>query len=133
MLLDEAAKLVLGGVGDVVAERLGEELVGGGQVLLAVPEQHAGPVVEGGTGRFGHQGGLAQAGLTRDEEDLPPFAGGHPLGASANVSSAPGRPRPRAGRAASRRRQRDGIRRPVAVEGSQSTSTVAPGRAGPSA
>ena len=72
--LDMGEELVLGGVGDVVAEGFGEELVGGGEVLLAVPEQHAGPVVEGGPGRLGHQGGLAQTGLARDEQDLAPFA-----------------------------------------------------------
>ena len=69
-----ARSCVFGGVGDVVAEGLGEELVGGGEVLLAVAEQHAGPVVERGPGRLGHQGGLAQTGLTRDEEDLAAVA-----------------------------------------------------------
>ena len=73
-------ELVLGGVGDVVPERFGEELVGGGEVLLAVAEQHTRPGVESGPGRFGHQGGLAQAGLARDEHHLAPLARGHPLG-----------------------------------------------------
>ena len=64
---DVGQQLVFGGMGDVVAERLGEELVGGGEVLFAVAEQHAGPVVESRPGRLGHQGGLAQTGLARDE------------------------------------------------------------------
>ena len=33
-------ELVLGGVGDVVAERFGEELIRGGEIFLAMPEQH---------------------------------------------------------------------------------------------
>ena len=75
-----AQELVLGGVGDVVAEGLGEELVGGGEVLLAVAEQHTGPGVEGGPGRLGHERGLAQTGLARDEEHLAPLARGDALG-----------------------------------------------------
>ena len=63
-------ELTLGGVGDVVAEGLGEQLVGGGQILLAVAEQHAGPGVEGRPCRLGHHGRLAQTCLARDEEDL---------------------------------------------------------------
>ena len=31
------------------------------------------------SGRLGHERGLAQTGLARDEEDLTPFATGHPL------------------------------------------------------
>ena len=54
--LDVGQELILGGVGDVVAERFGEQLVGSGEVLFAMAEQHAGPVVEGGSGRLGHQG-----------------------------------------------------------------------------
>ena len=94
-----AQELVLGSVGDVVAERLGEELVGGGEVLLAVPEQHAGPGVEGGPGRLGHERGLAQTGLARDEQDLAAFARGDPLGGVGrwSASRSPGRPRPRPG------------------------------------
>ena len=61
---------LFGGVGDVVPEGLGEQPVGGGQVLVAVTEQHAGPVVEGRPGRLGHQGRLTLAGLAGDEEDL---------------------------------------------------------------
>jgi hypothetical protein len=73
-------ELVLGSVGDVVAERFGEELVWGGEVLLAVAEQHASSGVEGSSGRLGHEGGLAQSGLARDEQHLAPFARGHALG-----------------------------------------------------
>ena len=71
MGVDQATKPVLGGMDEIVAERLREELVGRGQVLLAVPEQHAGPVVEGEAGGLGDQGGLALAGLARDEHHLP--------------------------------------------------------------
>ena len=49
---------------------LGEQLVGSGQILLAVAEQHAGPAVEGRPRRLGHHCRLAQARLARDEEDL---------------------------------------------------------------
>ena len=79
MGLDVGQELLLGSVGDVVPEGLGEELVRGGEVLLAVPEQHTGPCVEGGSGRLGHERGLAQTGFARDEEHLAPFAPGHPL------------------------------------------------------
>ena len=73
-------ELILGRVGDVVAEGFGEELIGGGEVLLAVAEQHAGPVVEGGPSRLGHQRGLARSGLARDEQDLASFATSDTLG-----------------------------------------------------
>ena len=59
-------ELVLRSVGDVVAERLREELVRRGEILLAMPEQHTGPAVERGPRRLGDQRGLAQTGLTRD-------------------------------------------------------------------
>ena len=39
-----------GGEGDVVAQRFGEQLVGGGEVFFAVAEQHAGPIGERGRG-----------------------------------------------------------------------------------
>ena len=69
-----ATSCVLGRVGDVVAERLGEELVRRGEVLLAVPEQHARPAVERGAGRLGDERGLAQPGLARDEHHLAALA-----------------------------------------------------------
>ena len=72
-------ELLLGGVGDVVAERFGEELIRRGEVLFAMPEQHARPAVERGPGRLGDQRGLAQTGLTRDEEHLAAFAPGDTL------------------------------------------------------
>lgn len=59
--------LVFGCVGDVVAECLGEELVGGGEVLLAVAEEDKGTVVERSSGRLGNQCRLPLAGLARDE------------------------------------------------------------------
>ena len=62
-----------------MAERLGEQLIGGGEVFFAVAEQHAGPIFERSAGRLGHQGGLAQTGLARDQEDLAAPAGRHPL------------------------------------------------------
>ena len=77
-------ELVLGGVAHVVAERLGEELIGGGKVLFTVPEQHTGTAVECGPGGFRDKRRLAQAGLTRDEEHLPPLAPGDSLGRVCN-------------------------------------------------
>ena len=74
-----ATSCVLGGVGDVVAERLGEQLIRGGEILLAMPEQHARPAVERGPGRLGDQRGLAQTGLTRDQQHLAALAAGDPL------------------------------------------------------
>ena len=68
--LDVGGELFLGGVGDVVAECLGEQLVGGGEILLTVSEQHAGPGVEGRPCRLGHHGRLAQTRLARDQVDL---------------------------------------------------------------
>ena len=63
-------ELLLTGVGHVVGERLAEELIRGGQVLLAVPEQHARTLIERGLRRSGQQRGLAHAGLSRDQQDL---------------------------------------------------------------
>ena len=77
--VDVGDELVFGGVGDVMAERFGEELVRRGEILLAMPEQHARPGVEASAGRLGHQRGLAQTGLTRDEEHLASFAAGDAL------------------------------------------------------
>ena len=79
MGLDVGEELLLGGVGDVVAQGLGEELVGGGQVLLAVAEEDTGPVVVGVLGRLGDQGGLAQPGLPRDEHHLASRTSGDAL------------------------------------------------------
>ena len=73
-------ELILGGVGDVVPQSLSEELVGGGEVFFAVAEEHTGPVFEGGPGRLGHQRGLADTGLTRDQQDLAALACGDALG-----------------------------------------------------
>lgn len=72
-------QLVLGGVGDVVPEDLGKELVRSGQVLLAVAEEDAGPLVERRLGHVGHQGGLAYTGFTGDEQHFAPLAFGDPL------------------------------------------------------
>ena len=66
-------------MGDIVAERLGDQLVGGGEVLLAVPEQHEGPLVEGGAGGLRHQGGLAQARFAGDQEDFAPARRSRPV------------------------------------------------------
>ena len=63
----------------IVAERFGEELIRGGEVFFAVPEQHARIAVERGPGRFGDERGLAETGLTRDEEHLAAFAPGDTL------------------------------------------------------
>ena len=52
--LDMGQELVFGCVSDIVAECLGEELVGRGEVLLAVSKQHEGTVVEGQARRFRH-------------------------------------------------------------------------------
>ena len=76
---DMVQELLLGGVGDEVVQSLGEELVGGGEVLLAVTEEHTSPIVEGGAGRFGHQRGLAQPGLPGDEDISSPRSARHPL------------------------------------------------------
>ena len=75
---DVRDELVLGGVGDVVAERFGEELVRRGEILFAMPEQHARAVVERGAGRLGDERGLAQPGLARHEQDLAAFAAARP-------------------------------------------------------
>ena len=70
----------LGSVGDVMTEGFGEQLVGGCEVFLAMTEQHAGPVIERGPGRFSHQSCLAQAGLARDQQNLSTFPRRHALG-----------------------------------------------------
>jgi hypothetical protein len=46
---------------------------------LAAPEENAGPGFEPPASGLGHQGGLAQAGLARDEDQLTSLARGHPL------------------------------------------------------
>ena len=72
-------KVAFVGLGDVVAEGLGEELIGRGEVLLAVPEQHKGTVVERGSGRLGHQRGLTETRLARHEQHVAPLAPGDTL------------------------------------------------------
>ncbi len=59
----QCPEAVLIRMGDNGAERLREELVGSGEVLLAVPEQDTGPVAEGEAGRFSHEGALPLARL----------------------------------------------------------------------
>ena len=48
--VDMRDELGFGGVGDVVAERFGEELIRSGEILFAMPEQHARAVGERGAG-----------------------------------------------------------------------------------
>ena len=132
VFLDVGEELVLGSVGDVVAERLGEELVGGGEVLLAVAEQHASPAVEGGPRRFGHQGGLAQTGLARDQEHLAPFARRDALGGVGHrlQSRTPGPP-PHTGAHSQTAGSGTAPRIAAPPRGSQSTSTVSTGSGRP--
>ena len=75
VLGDVRDELRLRSVGHVVAERFGEQLVRRREVLLAVPEQHARPVVERRAGRLGDERGLAESGLAGHEHDLAPVAG----------------------------------------------------------
>ena len=77
---DMGPELLIGGVGDEVTERLGEELVRDGEVLLAVTEQDKGSVLRYRPRRLTHERRLTQAGLTRDEHDLALSVSGHPLG-----------------------------------------------------
>ena len=57
-LVDQVPQLALGSVPHVVPERLGEQLVRGAQVLLAVARQDERPVVERPAGHFGHDRAL---------------------------------------------------------------------------
>ena len=66
-------------MGDVVPQRLGEQLVGRGQFLLAVPEQHRGTGRERGAGDLSRQRGLAQTCLAGDQHNLSPTVTRHPL------------------------------------------------------
>ena len=72
-------ELFFGGVGDVVPERLGEQLIRRREVFLAMPEQHTRPAIERRPRRVGDERGLAQTGLTRDEEHLASLARGDAL------------------------------------------------------
>ena len=58
----------------VVSERLNEELIRGGEFLLAVAEQDAGTVSNGTPRGLGNEGGLPLSGFTGDQDDLPSFA-----------------------------------------------------------
>ena len=84
MLFDMREETVLGRVGDVVVEGLGEELIGGGKVLFAVAEEDAGPAGKSGPRRLRHQGRLADAGLTGDQQDLAYPVAGDALGCVGN-------------------------------------------------
>ena len=77
--LDMGQELVLGRMSDIVAECLGEELVGRGEVFLAVSEQHEAPIVECRPGRFRHQRGLPQPGFPGDQENFTSPSGRDPL------------------------------------------------------
>ena len=70
----ERSELVFWGMGDVVAERFGEQLVRGGEIFFAMPEQHTGTGVEGSAGCLCNQRGLAETRLARDEKHLAPLA-----------------------------------------------------------
>ena len=70
---------LLGGVGDVVVEGLGEGGVGHAELLVAAAEQHDGPLGVGPPGRLGGQGGLALPGLPGDQDHLAALVAGHPL------------------------------------------------------
>ena len=131
--VDMGDELLFGGVGDVVAERLGEELVRRGEILFAMPEQHARPAVERSPGRLGDQRGLAQTGLTRDEEHLAALATGDALervrhrrhlGFPADDT--------RRGTHAQTARQRHGIRRRPRRAAPSAPRRSPPDRAGPS-
>ena len=63
-------------------KHLGEELVRGGQVLLAVTEENTGTGVECGPGHFGDECRLAQAGFTRDDDHFAGPAARHPFESS---------------------------------------------------
>ena len=67
---DVAFELGLGRVGQVVAQRFGEELVGRGEVFLAVPEEDAGAAVVGAASGLGHECGLPQPGFAGHQHHL---------------------------------------------------------------
>lgn len=77
--VDMGDELLLGSVGDVMPERLREELIRRREVFLTMPEQHARPSVERSPRCLGRQRGLAQTGLARDKEHFAPFAAGDAL------------------------------------------------------
>ncbi len=74
MRLDECTETIFVRMTCVVTERLDEELIWGGEVLLTVPEQDAGTVSDGHARRLGNKGGLPLAGLTGHQHDLPSVA-----------------------------------------------------------
>ena len=74
---DVGEKPLFGCLGHVVAEGLGKELVGGGEVLFTMAEEDACSSVEARSCRFADQRGLSEARLTRDEKDLAAPARGH--------------------------------------------------------
>ncbi len=69
---------------DVVTESLREELVRGGKVLLTVAEEHARPAIEGAPCGLGHQRGLTETGLPRNEDDPEPFSASGAFGGVSN-------------------------------------------------
>jgi hypothetical protein len=71
--LHKGLEIVLTGLGDVMSDGLGEELIGGGQALFAVPEQDAGPFLGCATRALAQEGGLAETRFSGDEEDLTIF------------------------------------------------------------
>ena len=72
---DVGLELGGGGGGHVVAQGLGEGLVGQGQLLVAAPVEDPGAAGVGGPGHGGHQGGLARPRLPADQH---PLAALHP-------------------------------------------------------
>ena len=64
---------------DEVPECLGEELIGRGEALFTVPEEHAGPAGQCGPAGLGNQCCLAQAGFAGDKHQLASLTRRHPL------------------------------------------------------
>ena len=72
---DEAGQRPLRGGGEQVVEHLGEGLVRDAGVEARRAHEHRHVVVVQCAGHLGYQPGLARAGLTADEDDLPPPLG----------------------------------------------------------